>query len=159
MPLFPICVANDTYLSNFFLSLRFWHFVCHSWIVTDFSKVWIGGSRHGFESHKSWADKAHNFHNFPLSTRRIVSSTRTSQSKFILNWSYVVICQDVFLTWEEKNSRSNKKSSRENLKNDVWAWEHPCKELRNEPPLDMSVWLPKNPFMASLIQTQSRGWP
>ena len=38
-------------------------------------------------------------------------------------------------------------------------WERPHPELRNEPPLDMSGVRVQNPFMASLIQTWSRGWP
>ena len=37
--------------------------------------------------------------------------------------------------------------------------ERPRQELQNEPPLDIAVLLPQNPFMASLIQTWSIGWP
>ena len=38
-------------------------------------------------------------------------------------------------------------------------WKSARQELRNEPPHDIAVWLPQNPFLASLIQTWSRGWP
>ena len=121
-------------LSNMYCK---WHlpfklFVCHC--VFDFSSVTPELSKifQRSESAVPGTDLNHTraelirhpiLHNFPLSTRRIVSSTRTSQSKFILNWSCVMICQDVFLTWEAKKSSSNKKSSRENLKNDVWGTE------------------------------------
>ena len=37
--------------------------------------------------------------------------------------------------------------------------ERPCPELRNEPPLDSLEKPLPNPLMASLLQTQSRGWP
>ena len=35
----------------------------------------------------------------------------------------------------------------------------PHPELRNEPPLDISGLRVQNPFISSLIQTRSRGWP
>ena len=38
-------------------------------------------------------------------------------------------------------------------------WERSHQELRNEPPHDIAHPLPQNPFLASLIQTRSRGWP
>ena len=38
-------------------------------------------------------------------------------------------------------------------------WKRAHEELRNEPPLDIAVRLPHYPFLASLIQTWSRGWP
>ena len=38
-------------------------------------------------------------------------------------------------------------------------WERSHQELQNEPPHDIAHPLPQNPFLASLIQTRSRGWP
>ena len=38
-------------------------------------------------------------------------------------------------------------------------WKQAHQELWNEPPLDIAVQLPHYPFLASLIQTRSRGWP
>ena len=38
-------------------------------------------------------------------------------------------------------------------------WKSARQELRNEPPHDIAVWLPKNPFLASLWIRSGLGWP
>ena len=42
--------------------------------------------------------------------------------------------------------------------NHMVPWDCPCNEFQNKLTLNMYVWLPQNQSMASLIQTQSRGW-